>query len=280
MGLLDFIFGNKKKEEELLRKQQEAEHLRKLAQERAKQEEQKKKEAERLAKQPGMSSARSKSSNNSLGLKALVDKCVQYESKGDIVSLQDSLFQLYQNFNKPNGGKLIINYPDKVNLSLCFAFMLRYDWMHDNDIREVWAEDGFYCIMDYIAHQSDGRQGQAEGMMILFTLLCVGRDELKPKINNILQKGKRLGNPIFHADDYRIGAQNVIDQFSLLAVSGARDLGPVGGKVMQNICLKFDGLDFFGNTIKRKDLMKYSPMDVFAKAKFIHDVIESILAEM
>ena len=46
------------------------------------------------------------------------------------------------------------------------------------------------------------------------------------------------------------------------------------------IVSKFNGAQYFEQTIKRRDLMKYDVMDVFRKAKFIKSVIESILQDM
>lgn len=213
-------------------------------------------------------------------LESLVNRCLELETKGKIEELKDSLFQLYSCFNKPGRGKLIVDYKSKDNLALCFAFMLRYDWMNDQDIREVWAEDGFYCIMEYLMHQPYGRQGQAEAMIIFFTLLCVGRDSLKTKIQDILDRAKNdARNNVFHEDDFREGAQHVIDQISLLVVSGARDLGPQGAKVMSKICERYDGYEFFQETIQRRDLTRYNVMDVMNKSKFISMIIGSILED-
>lgn len=219
-------------------------------------------------------------SSNTASIKVLVDKCCSLEAKGQVAELQNCLFQLYSQFNKPGAGEKITNYPEKENLALCFAFMLHYDWEHDSDIREVWAENGFYCIMEHIDNQQYGEQGQAEAMIILFTLLCVGRDSLKPKIQDILNKAEIQCNPIFHNDDYRIGAQNVIDQISLLAISGIRAMGASAIPVMSKIVSRYNGASFFNATAKRTDLMKYDVMDVVAKARFIRDVIGSILRSM
>lgn len=218
--------------------------------------------------------------SNSNSLKALVDKCSSLEVNGQINELQNCLFQIYTQFNRPGGGRAIINYSEKDNLALCFAFMLQYDWVHDSDIREVWAENGYYCIMEHIDHQSNGAQGQVEAMIVFFTLLCAGRDSLKPKIQDILNKAKLVRNPVFHEDDYRIGAQNVLDQISLFAISGMRAAGPAAAPIIAKICQRYNGTQFFEATIKRTDLMKYDVRDVIAKARFIRDVIGSILEDM
>ena len=72
----------------------------------------------------------------------------------------------------------------------------------------------------------------------------------------------------------------MIDQFSLLAVSGVRGTGPQAATAMFQICQKFNGVQYFQETITRKDLMKYDVMDVWRKAEFVSMVIGSILADM
>ena len=269
MGLFDFILGNKKKEEQ--------ERL-----ERERQAELQRKENERIAREREARLAENRSKlNPQTSIDTLVNECLQLETKGNIDKLQDSLYRLYTFFNRPGGGQLIINYPRKDNLALCFAFMLHYDWIHDSDIREVWAEDGFYCIIEHIEHQPHGMQGQIEAMIILFVLLCVGRKSLKPKAQNIISRAKfDSANRVFHEDDFIKGSDNVIDQFSLLAVSGVRGMGPQGAAVMSKICEKYNGYQFFQDTISRRDLMKYDVMDVMNKAKFISRIIGSILTDM
>lgn len=276
-----FDYFKKKKEKE--------EQLRLVAERKQRMEESRRKEMERnnVRNEVTSSNARTNWKGNSVytsssalsQMKSLVTKCLQLETKGDVPELQNCLFQLYSMLNKPGTGKYIVQYEEKENLALCFAFMLQYDWVKDSDIREVWAEDGFYCIIEHLDHQSHGRQGQAEAMIILFTLLCVGRESLKVKIQDILNKGKLVGNMVFHNDDYNKGAQHVIDQISLLAVSGIRDLGQAAIPAMNRIVNKYNGGAFFESTIKRTDLMKYDPMDVMQKARFVREVIGSILKD-
>ena len=269
MGLFDYVFGNKKEEEQ-------------LRIERDYQAELQRRECERIAREIKERLVKNKiKSNPQSPVDDLVNECLKLELKGNVNELQNSLYRLYSLFNKPGGGQLIINYHRKDNLALCFAFMLKYDWIHDSDIREVWAEDGFYCIVEYIRNQPNGMRGQAEAMIILFSLLCVGRNSLKPKVQNIIDRAKYdFVDRGFHEDDFAIGADNVIDQISLLAVSGIREIGPQGVAAMSQICQRFNGFTFFEETIRRKDLMKYDVMDVWEKAKFISKIIGSILGEM
>ena len=103
MGIFDF-FSNKKKEreqQEQLRMKQEAER--------------KRQEQQRL--QQEQAKRNTTTASNASSLKVLVDKCVELESKGKITELQNCLFQLYNQFNKPGAGKKLISYPEKDNLS-------------------------------------------------------------------------------------------------------------------------------------------------------------------
>lgn len=284
MGLLSWLFGSKKSKNkqnrentERVRQQEREKNLRAIGRNPDGSMISDKKEKESESRNLQNSNTVSASSGIQLQMKSLVTKCLQLETKGNVSELQNCLFQLYSMLNKPGTGKNIVQYVEKDNLALCFAFMLQYDWVNDSDIREVWAEDGLYCIIEHLDHQPHGRQGQAEAMIILFTLLCVGRESLKCKIQDILDKGKVVGNMIFHSDDYNLGAQHVIDQISLLAVSGIRDLGPAAIPVMNKIVDRYNGGRFFESTIKRTDLMKYDPMEVMLKARFVRDVIGSIL---
>lgn len=286
MGLLRWLFGSKESKNkqnrentERVRQQEREKNLRAIGRNPDGSMISDKKEKESESRNLQNSNTVSASSGIQLQMKSLVTKCLQLETKGNVRELQNCLFQLYSMLNKPGTGKNIVQYVEKDNLALCFAFMLQYDWVNDSDIREVWAEDGLYCIIEHLDHQPHGRQGQAEAMIILFTLLCVGRESLKCKIQDILDKGKVVGNMIFHSDDYNLGAQHVIDQISLLAVSGIRDLGPAAIPVMNKIVDRYNGGRFFESTIKRTDLMKYDPMEVMLKARFVRDVIGSILKD-
>lgn len=286
MGLLRWLFGSKESKNkqnrentERVRQQEREKNLRAIGRNPDGSMISDKKEKESESRNLQNSNTVSASSGIQLQMKSLVTKCLQLETKGNVSELQNCLFQLYSMLNKPGTGKNIVQYVEKDNLALCFAFQLQYDWVNDSDIREVWAEDGLYCIIEHLDHQPHGRQGQAEAMIILFTLLCVGRESLKCKIQDILDKGKVVGNMIFHSDDYNLGAQHVIDQISLLAVSGIRDLGPAAIPVMNKIVDRYNGGRFFESTIKRTDLMKYDPMEVMLKARFVRDVIGSILKD-
>lgn len=255
MGMLDNIFGSKKKD---------------IAHN----------ENKNSSIGPFSDLSRNNTSKEKEEFERLVKNCIQFESDNHIEDLQNCLYSFYSMINKPNKGYLILEYKQKDELALCFAFMIQYDWMHDNDICEVCAWNGFYSIIEHNNHQPYGREGQCEAMIVLFTLLCIGRKYLIPKIQDILNKASLLGNPLFHADDYRLGAQNVIDQISFLAVWNIREMGQKAIPVLQQILIRYNATSFFAEIIKRKDLMKYNPSDIFQKANFVKRIIESELRDM
>ena len=70
-------------------------------------------------------------------IKRQVQNAIHLYERQNILALQQQLYKLYSNFNQIGGGKLIINYPNKDQLAECFTMMLKFDWMNDNDVREV-----------------------------------------------------------------------------------------------------------------------------------------------
>ena len=208
-------------------------------------------------------------------MESLVKKCIHYESEGNIKELQNSLYQL----NALCSGKNILNYKEKDELALCFAFMLQHYWIQDHDIREVWAEDGFYCAISY----SQRAANQPYAMLILFILLCVGRESLKTKIQDTINTSRLHGPSIYSSDDYRLGAQHVIDQFSRYAVMGIKYSYLYDNfSQTKKILTKYNGVQYFEEIKERKDLMKYDFEkydDVLCKADFLKTIIGSILMD-
>ena len=88
-------------------------------------------------------------SDNRDTLKPYVDKAISTFESGNIPQLQNDLFQFASLLNKPGSGKLITSFSQKDRLCEVFNLCLQYDWMNDSDIREVWAENAFYCIAEY-----------------------------------------------------------------------------------------------------------------------------------
>lgn len=321
MGFLDFLFG-RNKEKERLQKEYEAEQERlrvenekRLAQERERRlEENRRKEAERVAKLEAEKKARqaaeekarkaaeekarkeaqlkkeqqkvavdsSKNINSDVFLTPYVDKCISLADSNNKLDLQNALFELYRQFNKPGGGRLITTYPNKHKLGECFTFMLQNDWMHDEDIREVWVENGFYAFINHMATEKGAtQQSQSEHMLGLVLLLCHGRKSLESKVQDILNKARIVQEPVFSADDYRNGARYVISQFSFMALNGVKPLIQQVPQLLGYLDSFPEFKPFFQDTIsKEKEFYQLDPLDIFAKAKFISRIIESILNDM
>lgn len=213
-----------------------------------------------------------------------VDRCINLASQNNvnIRALQDALYELYTFFNKPGGGKLITSFPNKHKLGECFTFMLEYDWMNDPDIREVWAEDGFYCFVNMIATEENATQmTQTEHMLSMLILLHLGGKSLKPKIQDILNKSEyRPESLFFDAEDYSNGAEYVIEQFAFLSAMGARSLIMQTPQIIHFFSIKYPGFKkFFEDTLGHEEFFQLDPTKVFGKAKFISSVIESILKD-
>ena len=113
--------------------------------------------------------------HNQVNIKPMVDSCIEVFEKGDIASLQNELFQLVSNFNKPGSGRLITGFAEKDRLAECFTLCLQYDWMNDSNIREVWEENGFYCIVDYLLTHWSNKQDLVAASLDLFCFYTTGR---------------------------------------------------------------------------------------------------------
>ena len=212
--------------------------------------------------------------HNQVNIKPMVDSSIAAFERGNIASLQNELYQLVSNFNKPGSGKLITEFEEKDRLCECFTLCLRYDWMNDSDIREVWAENGFYCIAYYLSTHWNNKQDLLAGALDLFLLLHYGKNSIRPKIANILQKAKVLGNPIFSVEDYNGGAEYLIREFMFFTATLVSPIARTHNIFSPDVkpayeCAKSD-FEFAG----------VSPIDIINKMKFIASVIESILNDM
>lgn len=214
-------------------------------------------------------------SNDLSKMDKLVKNCIRCMSEDNLIELQRNLSQL----NALSSGKNVLRYREKDELALCFAFMLQCDWIHDPDIREVWAENGFYCAISY-SHQATN---QPYAMLVLFILLCVGRESLKPKIQDIMDTTRVHGPGVFSDDDYRLGVQHVIDQFSRYAVMGIKYSYLYDNfHKTESILKRHNGTQYFTEIKDREDLKKYDFErfdDVLYKADFVKNVIGNILMD-
>ena len=203
-----------------------------------------------------------------------VNEAISLFEKGEVLNLQNKLFEMYSYINKPGMGYLVTEYPSKDRLSECFSLCLRYDWMHDSDIREVWAENGFYCIATYMTEDAKTKEDFFAAAFDMFLLLYYGRNSLKRKLSNILETAYLRCNPIFDANDYEYGSEYLIRQFAFFC---ATIISPF---VKSNNIISPEVQPFYQSSKNDFILASISPNDVLAKAKFIAKVIGSILNDM
>lgn len=209
-------------------------------------------------------------------IKRQVQNAIQLYERQDITALQQQLYELYSNFNQIGGGKLIINYPNKDQLAECFTMMLRFDWINDNDICEVWAENGFYCIIEYLNKQANTPIDTAVGALNLFLHLCVARKDLKPKVQEVLNKAVMLMNPVFKDHYINNSADYLIDQFLYLSAKMIQPLMKIHGDILQGSYKKE-----YDNILLNRDIEQCcKPNSIIEKASFIANVIGSVLIEM
>lgn len=209
-------------------------------------------------------------------IKKQVQNAIHLYQVQNIPALQQQLYELYLNFNKFGGGKYILSYPNKDELGECFTLMLRYDWIKDDEIREVWAENGFYCIIEYITTQANTPLEKATAGLDLFIHLWEARELLKPKIQNILNKAVVLRNPIFQDHFIYNNANRLIEQFLYLSAMFVKPLLLVNPNFLSNNYRKIYNEIISNTQIETQS----SPHHIFEKAKFISRVIEAVLTDM
>ena len=201
-----------------------------------------------------------------------VDLAISAFESGNIQALQNCLFQLVSKLNKPRSGRLITQYPQKDRLCECFSLCLRYDWMNDSDIREVWAENGLYCIISYLVKDAKSPQDRIAGGLDLFLHVLYGYNDLKPKLQDILLKAQSIGEPIFSQTDYAKGCNYLLNQFLFM---GATLVKPFASQALNG-----DNYRRYEEIIKNPSLNSMEIRSIFLKAQFVSRIIESILNDM
>lgn len=215
-------------------------------------------------------------SSSSVDIRPYVESAISTFESGNIPLLQQKLFGLFGLLNKPGSGKLITGYPQKDKLCECFMLCLQYDWMHDSDIREVWAEDGFYCIVEYMKTVNDFTDTMV--MALDLFLLCVygGRD-LKTKFNDILIKARHhpFDSARFTADEYQGGADYLVREFKFFGTT------LLASAVRQHPQIISEGLKAEYDSA-RMDIAfaSVAPESIIDKMNFISTIIGSILDDM
>lgn len=215
------------------------------------------------------------SNNNGTGeVEHLVDEAISLYEQGNIPALQNKLYETYQHFNKRGGGRLITQYPAKDRLCEFFSFCLQFDWMHDDDIREVWVEDGFYCITAYLCNDAKTKQDLLAGCLDMFLILCYGRRNFLHKMQDILTKAEFKGESVFSEEDYANGADYVIRQFLFFS---ATVISPIE---RQHHIISPRIFPAFQEAKTDFEFASIPPNAILAKANFIAKIIEYILNTM
>jgi len=219
-------------------------------------------------------------------IKNQVNDALQLYRAGNKQGLQQKLYELYLNFNRTGGGSLIVNYPQKEKLAECFTLMLMFDWMKDDDIREVWAENGFYCIIDYINSIKTHAEQRIGGLILFRHLFHGGNKHLVPKVKDIIIKSRQkqafafddcILEPPFDKNDYDKGAEYIILQFSFIA---AQIIKPMVTGHDIGLPILSDNEKIAFDAILKADFYDLDAVAIFNKARFIKRIIGSIIANV
>lgn len=213
-------------------------------------------------------------------IKSKVDDAIRIFELGDIPLLQQKLYELVICLNKRGTGRLITSYAEKDKLCEVFHLCLRFDWMYDNDIREVWAENAFYCAVKYweeIHTNAVNRQDLAVAALDLFLTCIYGESSLYPKFNNILRKA--YNHPIhysyFSEANYTGGAKHLVREFKCFA---ATILAPIEKTYPQIISSSIRAE--FENAKSDSEFLNISSEETLRKMKLMSDIFESILNDV
>lgn len=212
---------------------------------------------------------------NTYTIKPDVDSIISIFESGDKSLLQSKLYQLYSKLNKPGSGKLITGFSEKDRLSEVFCLCLQYDWMHDNDIREVWAENGFYCIAEYFK-KANTKQDFFAAALDLFLICAYGKHNLYPKFNDILRKANLhpFHSSIFSISNYNGGAENLVREFMFFSATIISPVVKMHPEVIST------SLQTEYNKAKTDfEFASVSPEDILKKMSFISSIIGSILED-
>lgn len=206
-------------------------------------------------------------------LKLYVDKAISTFDSGSVALLQNELFQFASLLNKPGSGMLITRFPQKDRLCEVFNLCLQFDWMNDSDIREVWAENAFFCIAEYFKI-AQTKQDYIAAALDLFLTCCNGKDSLKPKFEDILYKAQLhpIHHILFSRKEYAEGAEYLIREFAFFAPT---ILSPVVKKYPNVISEKFKSAYELAKT--DFEFASIAPEDIVRKMTFISAIIGSIL---
>lgn len=213
---------------------------------------------------------------NQVSIKPEVDQIIATFESGNIPLLQNRLFHLCNKLNKPGSGVLITSYPEKDRLCEVFNMCLQYDWMNDSDIREVWAENAFYCISEYFK-TAKSKQDYFAAALDLFLTCAYGGDSLLTKFDDILSKARLhpLHCNIFSSEEYQNGADYLVKEFAFF---GSTIISPIVRQHPGVISSKV--LPYYENAKSRFEYATIPPDQIFHKMNLISSIIGSILNDM
>lgn len=174
--------------------------------------------------------------NSDSTLKPYVDKVISTYESGDIYELQYVLSQFISLSSKSGNGNLITRYSQKDKLCEVYNLCLKYDWINDSDIREVWSENAFYCIAECFKNIQT-QQDFFAFSLDLFLTCYYGRDSLKTKFEDILRKTKNhpFYCTIFSQEEYERGADYLIREFAYFSATA---ISPIVKKYPNMISLQ------------------------------------------
>lgn len=220
--------------------------------------------------------------SSSESLKTQVDAAIKLFERGNIPALQQKLFEIYSGMNKPGGGKQIVTFNQKDKLGEIFTLCLRFDWMDDSDIREVWAEDGFYCLATYLTKDAKTTLNLVAGALDMFLLIHYGKKNLLPKVNDILRRASQRAamgfsteSRIFDTADFQNGGEYLLREFAFFTATLISKVERQHPQIISSAVRP----DY--DKARRDFVFANVPADkIFAKMQFIARIIESILLDM
>ena len=215
-------------------------------------------------------------SDNHDTLKPYVDKAISTFETGNIAQLQNDLYQFASILNKPGSGRLITSFSQKDRLCEVFNLCLQYDWMNDSDIREVWAENAFYCIAEYFK-VARTNQDYFAAALDLFLTCSYGRDSLKTKFNDVLYKARIHPRHciIFTQEEYNGGADYLIREFAFFS---ATIISPVV-RTHPNI-ISSQLKSAYESAKTDFEFATVGPEDIMRKISFLSAIIGSIIEDV
>lgn len=213
--------------------------------------------------------------SQSVKIKDTVDDCIGAFEQHDIALLQNKLYELVGSFNKPKSGQLITGFPEKNRLGECFCLCLMYDWMNDSEVREVWAENGFYCTADYLLSHLYSKRDLIAASLNMFNILIYGENDLRTKFEDILTKGAIEGNPVFSQNNYAGGYAHLIRELKFFV---ATLLSPLVSKYP--LLISEDNRQAFDVAKTDFEFATVPVEKILSKIQFISRIIASILNEM